>query len=516
MSRYVDPAIAPTTSAQQRAHSERNKSLQKMRLAIVGAGPAGIYAADLLIKADRDFDVEIDLFDQLPAPYGLVRYGVSPDHPRIKGIITALREVLDRTDRGDDAQAGDAGNAGDAAEGVDTEAARAPRGSVHYHGNVRYGEHIGLDDLKRHYHAVIFATGAIRDASLDIAGIDAEASYGAADFVSWFDGHPDVPREWPLDAKQVAVIGNGNVALDVSRMLIKHAEDLLPTEIPDNVHRLLEQNPIEELHLFGRRGPQYVKFTPLELRELGEVRDVDMVIDERDFDIDDPYVAETLMKNKQVIVLTRIMNQWREAQKLRDAGEVAPASRRLHLHFWSKPVAVMQDADGRVSGIKIERTAPDGAGGVVETGEFEVVPVQSLYRAIGYFGSPLEEIPFDEKRGVIPNEQGRVIGADGSPVPGVYATGWIKRGPIGLIGHTKSDAMETIECLLEDRASWWQPEAPEAAAVVELLKSRNVPYTTIEGWHRLDAHELSLGEDQGRERIKVVSREEMTRVSLAE
>ena len=516
------------TSAQIQARNERNMTLQKMRLAIVGAGPAGIYAADLMIKADRDFDVEIDLFDQLPAPYGLVRYGVSPDHPRIKGVITALREVLDRTDRGGDALQGDAaGAAGDAGAAGATGAAgsgdaagdlaaRAPRGSVHYHGNVRFGEHISLEDLKRHYHAVIFATGAIRDASLDIPGIDAEASYGAADFVSWFDGHPDVPREWPLDAKQVAVIGNGNVALDVSRMLIKHAEDLLTTEIAENVHRVLAQNPIEELHLFGRRGPQYVKFTPLELRELGEVRDVDVVVDERDFELDDPYVTETLMKNKQVIVLTRIMNQWREAQKSRDAGETVPESRRLHLHFWSKPVEVLQDAAGRVSGIKIERTAPDGVGGVVDTGEFEIVPVQSLYRAIGYFGSPLEEIPFDEKRGVIPNEQGRVIGADGSPEPGMYATGWIKRGPIGLIGHTKSDAMETIECLLEDRANWWQPEAPEAAAVVELLKSRGVPYTTIEGWHRLDAHELSLGAEQGRERIKVVSREEMTLVSLAE
>lgn len=482
-------------------------NLSKMRLAIVGAGPAGIYAADMMIKAERDFDVEIDLFDQLPAPYGLVRYGVSPDHPRIKGIIKALREVLDRTDRGN--------NSDDLAENAEGVGSQGPRGSVHYYGNVRYGEHITLDDLKRHYHAVIFSTGAIRDAQLSIPGVDAEASYGAADFVSWFDGHPDVPREWPLDAKQVAVIGNGNVALDVSRMLIKHAEDLLPTEIPDNVHRVLDQNPIEELHLFGRRGPQYVKFTPLELRELGEVRDVDMVIDERDFDLDDPYVTETLMSNKQIIVISRIMNQWREAQKLRESGEVAPASRRLHLHFWSKPVEVITE-NGRVAGIKIERTAPDGQGGIVDTGEFEVIPVQSLYRAIGYFGSPLDEIPFDDARGVIPNEQGRVQSADGSQLQGVYATGWIKRGPVGLIGHTKSDAMETIECLLEDRAKLWQPSVPESAAIAELLRSRNVPFTTIEGWHRLDEHEISLGEAVGRERIKVVSREEMTKVSRGE
>lgn len=455
----------------------------KMRLAIVGAGPAGIYAADLLIKAERDFDVEIDLFEQLPAPYGLVRYGVSPDHPRIKGIITALREVLDR-------------------------------GDIRYFGNVRYGEDLTLADLKQHYNAVIFATGAIRDASLDIPGIDAEASYGAADFVSWFDGHPDVPRTWPLEASDVAVIGNGNVALDISRMLIKHADDLLPTEIPANVYEGLKENPITDLHLFGRRGPAYVKFTPLELRELGEVRDVDMVVDERDFDLDDPYVEETLLKNKQVLVMTRVMNKWREEQREREAsGE--HASRRLHMHFWSKPVEVVTE-NGRVAGIKIERTAPDGHGGIVDTGEFEVIPVQALYRAVGYFGSPLDEIPFDKQHGVIPNQQGRVIGTDGEQLPGVYATGWIKRGPVGLIGHTKSDAMETLECLMADRETWWQPAETGLEAIPALLEARHVPYTTIEGWHRLDAHELSLGEAEGRTRIKVVPREEMTRVARDE
>ena len=457
--------------------------MSKMRLAIVGAGPAGIYAADLLLKAERDFEVEIDLFEQLPAPYGLVRYGVSPDHPRIKGIITALREVLDS-------------------------------GDIRYFGNVRYGQDLALADLRRHYHAVIFATGAIRDAALDIPGIDAEGSYGAADFVSWFDGHPDVPRTWPLEARQVGVVGNGNVALDISRMLVKHADDLLPTEIPDNVYAGLTENPIEELHLFGRRGPKYVKFTPLELRELGEVRDVDMVLDERDFDVDDPFADETLAKNKQVLVMTRVMDKWRQEQRDREAsGE--RASRRLHLHFWSKPVEVVVE-DGRVAGLRIERTAPDGQGGVVDTGEFEVVPLQALYRAVGYFGSPLDEIPFDDARGVIPNAQGRVLDLEGGRIPGVYATGWIKRGPVGLIGHTKSDAMETLECLMEDRDAWWSPEAPDPEAIPALLHERGVPYTTIEGWHRLDEHELGLGERAGRTRVKVVPRDEMTRIARGE
>ncbi|GAA1622401.1 FAD-dependent oxidoreductase [Leucobacter chromiireducens] len=457
--------------------------MSKMRLAIVGAGPAGIYAADLLLKAERDFEVEIDLFEQLPAPYGLVRYGVSPDHPRIKGIISALRDVLDS-------------------------------GQIRYFGNVRYGRDITLEDLKRHYNAVIFSTGAIRDANLNIPGIDAEASYGAADYVSWFDGHPDVPRTWPLEAESVGVIGNGNVALDVSRMLIKHADDLLPTEIPQNVYEGLKENPIQELHLFGRRGPKYVKFTPLELRELGEVRDVDMIVDERDFDREDAYADEVLAKNKQITVITRIMDKWRAEQAEREAsGE--RASRRLHMHFWSKPVEVVVE-DGRVAGLKIERTAPDGEGGVVDTGEFEVIPMQALYRAVGYFGSPLDEIPFDDAKGVIPNTQGRVLDLEGEQIPGIYATGWIKRGPVGLIGHTKSDAMETLECLIEDQASWWQPEVPELDAIPALLHERDVPYTTIDGWHRLDEHELALGAEEGRTRIKVVPRDEMTRISRAE
>ncbi|MBX9717335.1 MAG: FAD-dependent oxidoreductase, partial [Microbacteriaceae bacterium] len=270
--------------------------MTKLRLAIVGAGPAGIYAADILLKHERAFDVSIDLFEQLPAPYGLVRYGVAPDHPRIKGIINALREVLDS-------------------------------GDIRIFGNVHYGTDMTIDDLRRHYHAVIFSTGAIRDAALDIPGIDALGSYGAADFVSWYDGHPDVPREWPLDASSVAVIGNGNVALDVARVLAKHPEDLLPTEIPDNVYQGLLASPVTDVHVFGRRGPMQVKFTPLELRELGELRDVDMVVHEEDFDYDEAS-RRAIETNKQITVIDRIFTQWR-------AREAGSASRRLHLHFYA-------------------------------------------------------------------------------------------------------------------------------------------------------------------------------------
>lgn len=457
--------------------------MTKLRLAIVGAGPAGIYAADILLKAERKFDVSIDLFEQLPAPYGLVRYGVAPDHPRIKGIITALREVLDR-------------------------------GDIRIFGNVHFGTDITLDDLKRHYHAVIFATGAIRDTDLDIPGIDAVGSYGAADFVSWFDGHPDVPRDWPLDAESVAVIGNGNVALDVSRMLAKHAEDLLPTEIPDNVHEGLAASKVTDVHVFGRRGPANVKFTPLELRELGELRDVDMVVYDEDFDYDDAARA-AIASNKQVMVIDRVLQSWRKRDSVNNAG--GTASRRLHLHFYAKPLEVKTDAEGRVSALVYERTRPDGAGGVVGTGEVRELPIQALYRAVGYFGSPLAGVPFDKRHGVIPNREGQVLSKDSNQrVNGVYATGWIKRGPVGLIGHTKSDAMETIRHLINDQGTWWQPADPSEESIPAMLAERGVVWTDLDGWHRLDEHEMALGAPRERARVKVVPRDEMVTISRGE
>jgi ferredoxin--NADP+ reductase len=463
----------------------------KLRLAIVGAGPAGIYAADILLKSETAFDISIDLFEQLPAPYGLVRYGVAPDHPRIKGIITALREVLDT-------------------------------GRIRLFGNVLYGRDITLSDLKKHYNAVIFSTGAIRDADLDIPGIDLAGSYGAADFVSWYDGHPDVSREWPLDAQEVAVIGNGNVALDVARMLAKHADDLLPTEIPDNVYQILKSSPVTDVHVFGRRGPMQVKFTPLELRELGELRDVDMIVHDEDFDYDDASRA-AIESNKQVLVIDRVFTQWRKRTR-REPREPGAASRRLHLHFFARPVEVLgsdpealeeggSSASGIVSGFRWERTEPDGEGGVRGTGEFREVPVQAVYRAVGYFGSPLDGIPFDERRGIIPNREGQVIGNDDHQLPGIYATGWIKRGPVGLIGHTKSDAMETIRHVVRDQANWWSPSSPSEESIVGLLESRGIEYTNLDGWHKLDAFEQSLGEPQGRARIKVVPRDEMVHAS---
>jgi ferredoxin--NADP+ reductase len=439
-----------------------------LRVAIVGAGPAGIYAGNILANtvSAAGGTVAIDLFESLPAPYGLIRYGVAPDHPRIKGIVTSLHEMLDA-------------------------------GHIRFIGNVEIGRDLSLDDLHERYDAVILATGAIRDAALGIPGIDLPGSYGAADFVAWFDGHPDVPREWPLDAAEVAVIGNGNVALDVARMLAKHAVDLRPTEIPDNVLAGLEASAVTDVHVFGRRGPQDIKFTPIELRELGEVPDVDIVLADEDF----AYLEGFVPGNNQLKVMLRTFQQWRQRP-------VGTASRRLHLHFYHAPVAVL--GSDRVEALRFERTAPDADGRVVGTGELREIPVQAVYRAVGYFGSPIVDAPFDETRGVIPNVEGRVA-------PGLYATGWIKRGPVGLIGHTKSDAMETIEHLVADAAAGRLTPPAVDGDVLDVLADREVAYTTWDGWLALDAHERALGAAHAhpRERVKVVPRDEQVDISRA-
>ena len=448
--------------------------MSKLRLAIVGAGPAGIYAADLIIKSElRDFDVSIDLFDLLPAPYGLVRYGVAPDHPRIKGIIRALYEVLDR-------------------------------GDIRFFGNVEYGKDITLDDLKTHYNAVIFSTGAVKDANLNIPGIDLEGSFGAAAFVNWYDAHPDFERSWDLSAKEIAVLGNGNVALDVARVLSKPAEAMLSTDIPDNVYQGLQASQATDVHVFGRRGPAQVKFSPLELREAVHIEGVDTIVYDEDFQYDEGS-QKAIESNNQTRVMVKTLEELR-------SNEITGAKRRLHLHFFSAPVEVLGQ-DGKVAGIKIERTKLDGTGNVKPTGEFREFPIQAVYRAVGYFGSELSEVPFDEKAGVIPNDKGRVLDSDGRHIQGVYATGWIKRGPVGLIGHTKSDAIETIAQIIEDKNNWWQPASPSEDSITDLLTSRKIEFVGWPEWLRIDDEEKRLGEAQERERIKLVEREDFLTVA---
>ncbi|GAA0036456.1 MULTISPECIES: FAD-dependent oxidoreductase [Brevibacterium] len=447
------------------------------RVAIVGAGPAGIYAADLLTKAERDFEVSIDLFERLPTPFGLVRYGVAPDHPRIKGIINALIKVLDR-------------------------------GDIRMFSNVDYGVDITLDELTDRYDAVIFSTGCFVDASLDIPGVDLPGSYGAADFVNWYDAHPDVSQDWPLEAEQVAVIGNGNVALDVARVLAKQADDMQVTEIPDHVYEGLKSSKVTDVHVFGRRGPAQAKFTPLELRELGHVADVDVIVYPEDFEFDEGSM-EAIESSNQVKQVAKTLTDF-------TMREPTGAKRRLHLHFLHAPAEIL--GDGKVEGLRTERQELDGTGNVRGTGEFVDWPVQAVYRAVGYAGSALPQLPFDPRRGVIPNHEGRVVdavdqseAAESDVVAGVYSTGWIKRGPVGLIGHTKGDALETITHILADRAAGVlaEPVAPAEDSIVELLESKGVEFVDWQGYHRLDAAERAAGALEGRERVKIATREGM-------
>ena len=449
-------------------------SNRPLRVAVVGAGPAGIYASDILSKADlgaTGFDgVSIDLFERLPAPFGLVRYGVAPDHPRIKQIVVALEKVLGR-------------------------------GDVRLLSNVDFGTDVTLEDLQRHYDAVVFSTGAIKDAALAIPGVEAPESHGAADFVSWYDGHPDYPRTWPLEASTVAVLGAGNVALDVARMLAKHADDLLPTEIPDNVYEGLKASKVTDVHVFARRGPAQAKFSPLELRELGHVPDVDVLVDPEDFEFDEGSMA-AIQKSNQTKQVVKTLTDWTLKE-----GE-STASRRIHLHFLHAPAEVLL-TDGHVSGLRTERTRLVGDGTVEGTGDFHDWDVQAVYRAVGYFGSPLPGIPFDDLAGVISNHEGRVLTPEGEDLPGVYCTGWIKRGPVGLIGHTKSDASETVRHLVSDAAQLRRAPEPDPQAVLDTLTGKGVDVLTWTHWEVLDAYERSLGAPHGRERVKVVSREEM-------
>jgi len=438
-----------------------------LRVAVVGGGPAGIFAADLLTKSESD--VSVDILERLPAPYGLVRYGVAPDHPRIKEIVKALGRVLAKPE-------------------------------VRFLGNVTYGVDVKLDDLREFYDAVIVATGAMADRDLGIPG--EELSFGAADFVSWYDGHPDVARTWPLTARSVAVLGAGNVALDVARVLAKTADELLTTDIPDNVYAGLRANQATDVHVFARRGPAYAKFSPLELRELAHSPNVDVIVHPEGFEVDEASM-EHIARNKQAKMVLDTLANW-------VGREPSGKLHRIHLHFLEQPVAI--EGDGTVEVLRTERTRLVGDGSVAGTGETTDWDVQAVYRAVGYRSTPLTDLPFDDRAAVIPNDGGRVLDLDGDPVPGTYVTGWVKRGPVGLIGHTKSDASETVEHLLAETTQTAVERDPEA--VTAYFAERGVDVMTNASWDRLDQHELALGEPHGRARVKVVDREEMLRIAL--
>ena len=432
------------------------------RIAIVGAGPAGIYAADTLL--DRVPTAAIDLFEKLPAPYGLVRYGVAPDHPRIRKITDALHEVLVN-----------------------------PR--IRLRCNVEIGRDVEIDELRAAYDGVIVATGADLDVALDIPGIDLPGSFGAADFVAWYDGHPDAPRTWPLAAASVAVLGAGNVALDVTRILAKHASALTHTDTPDAVLDQLVASPLRDVHLFARRGPADVRFSAMELRELAEQDDVDVIVDPEELALDE-HAERMVAQFSQRRIIVRTMTEWAAVDPA-----TRTASRRIHLHLRQRPVRLL--GTDSVTGIEMERTASDELGRMVGTGELLRYDVGAVYRAVGYRSTPVPGMPFDTTLGVVPHIEGRVVDAEGVPIPRLYATGWIKRGPVGLIGSTKSDAAQTIGHVVDDLAPV-EREARDDDPVAHLSHAID-----LDGWLRIDAAERGAGAARGRERTKIVEREEM-------
>jgi ferredoxin--NADP+ reductase len=446
-------------------------------VAVIGAGPAGLYAADILLGQMPG--AQIDVLEALPTPFGLIRYGVAPDHPRIRSIIDSLHEILDR-------------------------------GNVQFCGNITVGSDVTLDELRERYDLIVLATGALRDADLELPGVGLPGSFGAADFVAWYDSHPDYSQLWPLDAHSVAVIGNGNVALDIVRVLARRPEDLAKTDIPEHVSRAFADSPVRDIHVFGRRGPAAVKFSPLELRELGQVPGVRMVLEARDFQFDSADQA-AMKANGRLRQAVKTMEQWlARAGK----GEAGADERRIHLHFYCRPERI-EGAD-KVTELLVRRTAPDGLGGVVDTDELRSFEVQAVYRAVGYFGSPVVGAPFDHGTGVVPNERGRVIDPEGGVVPGLYATGWIKRGPVGLIGSTKSDALETVNSIVEDLPRLRPAPLRQPEALTELLAARGVQVVTWPGWLAIDAAERAAGQLQGRERAKLATRAELLRAALTE
>ncbi|WP_175934370.1 FAD-dependent oxidoreductase [Corynebacterium sp. Marseille-P4321] len=448
-----------------------------LRVAVVGAGPAGIYASDLLIR-NSEVDVRVDLFEQMPAPFGLIRYGVAPDHPRIKGIVKSLHAVMDKPE-------------------------------LRLIGNVTVGRDISVEELQEYYDAVVFSTGAVRDRELLIPGGD--KSIGAGEFVGFYDGNPRFERSWNLSAKEVAVVGVGNVALDISRILAKTGEELTVTEIPDNVYETLRENKAETVHMFGRRGPAQAKFTPKELRELDESPTIQVLVDPEDIDYDQ-LSEEVRRADKSIDLNCQVLEQY----AMREPDD---SPHKIYIHFFEEPVEVLLEGD-QIVGLRTERQELDGEGGIKGTGKFTDWPVQQVYHAVGYRSEPTEGVPFDFERHVIPNDGGHVLVEAGSSeiVPDLYTTGWIKRGPIGLIGNTKSDAKETTDMLVADALAGrlTAPVHEDPDAILELLRGRGVEVTSWDGWYKLDEAERNLGAgdaDHPRERKKIVEWEDMVEAS---
>ncbi|MEP6590616.1 MAG: FAD-dependent oxidoreductase [Gemmatimonadota bacterium] len=447
-----------------------------LRVAIIGSGPSGFYAAEALQKAAAG--VRIDLFDRLPTPFGLVRGGVAPDHPKIKSVT----RVFDRV---------------------------ATQPGFRFFGHVVVGEDITIAELLEHYDAVILAVGAQSDRQLGIPGEQLEGSHAATELVGWYNGHPDyVDRQFDLTQREAAVIGLGNVAMDVTRILAKSADALATTDLAAHALTALRDARLEVIHVIGRRGPVQAACTTPELRELGELDGVDVMVDPRDLELDitsrehlasvDDRTAE---KNLD------ILRHWAERG---DTG----APRKIVFHFNASPVELL--GERRVTGLRMVRNTlePDGQGGVraSATDEFRTLPVGLVFRSVGYRGVALVDAPFDAHRGVIPNVAGRVVESvdSATAIHGLYVCGWIKRGPQGVIGTNKSDAVETVDLLIADAATGKLGTGSQTTALVdELLARRGVRVTDWSDWQRLDQEEQARGAPAGRPREKLTSVEEM-------
>ena len=450
-----------------------------LRVAIVGAGPAGFYAAGHLFK-QKDFAVEVDMFDKLPTPFGLVRAGVAPDHQKIKNVT----RVYDKT---------------------------AAQPGFRFFGNVRFGTHLGLEELKQHYHQICFTTGAQVDRRLGIPGEDLGRSHSATDFVAWYNGHPEYRHlEFDLSQERVAVFGVGNVAVDVCRIFCRTIEELETTDIADYALEALRQSRVKEVYMLGRRGPAQAAFTNPEAKELGELPGADIHVLPEEADLDDLSRA-ALEANPNRLTEKKV-------GMIRDFSTHPRTDkpRLLTIRFLVSPVEIHDDGAGHVGGVRLVKNVlyetDDGRLRPRHTEHYEELPVGLIFRSVGYRGVPLPGVPFHERWGIILNEKGRVIDEETQqPVTGLYAAGWIKRGPTGVIGTNKADALDTVKGMLEDFAggAHLHPSAPEADAAEGFVRACQPDYVSYADWQRIDEQEVEKGQAQGRPRVKFICAEDM-------
>lgn len=451
-------------------------STSPIRIAIVGSGPAGFYAAEQLLTA-RDVDVSVDMFERLATPWGLVRAGVAPDHPKIKAVTRRYEKT-------------------------------AAIDGFRFFGNVEVGGELPVEELKRHYHAVVYAFGASGDRRLGIPGEDLPGSHSSTEFVAWYNGHPDFcDHLFDLSARTAVVVGNGNVALDVTRMLALPRETLAATDVADHALEALAGSSIEEVVVLGRRGPAQAAFTTPELIELSELAQADVIVDPGDMQLDAASARIVAEADAQVKKKIEVLHGYA-------ASEPHGHEKRIVLRFFASPLEIL--GAERVEGIRVGRTelVEDGEGRLraVVTETEETIPCQLVFRSVGYRGNPLPGVPFDEHSATIPNDHGRVLDAPGgTQQPGEYVSGWIKRGPSGIIGTNKKDSQDTVDALLEDVAAGKLPEpaVEDPEAILQVLADRCPDHITYTHWQAIDEHERGLGEPHGRPRVKLVRHEHL-------